>query len=1071
MLDPDAPPADVNSPTLIEALKGQRVTELSVGYSHNIVGTESHQLFTWGAGAYGRLGHGNCSDVFTPKLVAKLNGGPGVEKPILLKKVAAGAKHTMAIVAQKGMLSDEWQNAVYSWGSGWWYKLGHKDQENKLEPEEVGSLGDKRIIEISAGVFHSAAVSSTGDVYTWGYGAHGRLGHDDYHNQEEPRVVKALRGVDRRFVTKIACGDAHTVAVTDDGRLVVWGKGKYGQLGTADTNECQRPFTLNEKERFVSVSCGANHSMAMTATNEIFTWGMGGSGRLGHGELGDVLKPQVVIELSMNKSIILAELAGQKALEDGISLDERRRDDLYRGEQLSISVLQQLADAESTETEDLVKQDADHIRQLKRDVDVENFRNASLEREVRTIDKKIKLLVKNKKQVQNRFRANMISSQGSPISSLKEDYENLFYLLQNEPNYMAGLTSAAPDEHELLVKALTCLYGNEADPREEILLLKYFELAIDKEFVKADKVTTAFSGVNAMSAGINYFLRRDKCLGALKSILATPLSTVMQDRSDFELNILAVYKEVCQSHNILVDASTTTAQAMRDPEVVNLLVQRAQVLRDYAKTFLDAIVDGIDLIPYGIRCICKNMINNANKYFPHADESQKTSMLASLIFMHWILPAIVTPEMSSLVDGEVLPRVRRHLIMIAKVLHNLCNEAKFEDKLDYMPVINDWINESKVRMKEFLTNATIVEELDQHKKADQYAGYLKQDALQIRIAVNDCFDVHRCLFNSLVVVAPSLDDPLRVILRELGVPPGKVPPAQNKGINLKLVNRFDAPLEDEADGSDSLEAIMQDTRWQLTRILREMAPVDYLQDKYAVDPTNLALLLSKAKQEAIATEMFRLADRIKVFLVRLNLLAQKKVYKHSDLLADVAADLRDRDLQRTKSNHEQKTLVASLDNIRNKRTYLLSTVSAYRESLLSARAVGFNPPQVELGIIGSCCGRPTMQREYKIGPHRYSYIELESQGFILKSELPEQFRPHLTFVFESLTPGTIRLSVVAKQAAAAGMGERDSSIFNAQLLVEDLLEAKEKKIAELNLVELILDLTQVVEIINLHFIR
>jgi hypothetical protein len=96
---------------------------------------------------------------------------------------------------------------------------------------------------------------------------------------------------------------------------------------------------------------------------------------------------------------------------------------------------------------------------------------------------------------------------------------------------------------------------------------------------------------------------------------------------------------------------------------------------------------------------------------------------------------------------------------------------------------------------------------------------------------------------------------------------------------------------------------------------------------------------------------------------------------------------------------------------------------------------------------------------------------LEERGFIIKSELPEQFRQHLTFSFESTTPGTIRLSVVAKQAAAAGMGERDSSIFNAQLLVEDLLEAKEKKIPELNLVELVLDLPQLIGVINEHFMQ
>jgi Ras GTPase-activating-like protein IQGAP2/3 len=622
-----------------------------------------------------------------------------------------------------------------------------------------------------------------------------------------------------------------------------------------------------------------------------------------------------------------------------------------------------------------------------------------------------------------------------------------------------------------MTRSLEVLYGNETNPREELLLLKYFEIVIEKEFRKADKITTAFTGVSAVVGTLNYFIRRSTNSESVSEILTSCMSVLVADKSDFELNILKVYKDVCEQNNMIPDPTTTTAQAMKDPQIVNDLVQRAQVLRDYAKTFLDAIIDGIESIPYGLRFVAKKLLEWCENIFPNCQEQDKISLLGGLIFVRWVMPVIVTPEMTKMVEGEVEPRIRRHLIMVTKVIHNLVNGNKFEDKQEYMPLINDFLQENKQRVKEFLWNVTEVEELDQHRKSEQYATHLKQDPLQIRIAVNETFKLHSLLFNSLVVVAPSLDDPLRVILRELGVPPMMVSSSQNKGITLKLVNRFDQPLDEEGDGSDSLEAIMQDTRWQLTRILRGMAPVESLQDKYNVDPTNLVALLSKAKTEGVANEQFRLADQIRIFLQRLNLLAQKKVYKHSDLLADIGVDLRDRDLNRQKATYETETLIASLNNIRSKRTYLLSTVSAYRESLLSARAVGFNPSQVEVGIIGSCCGHPTMMREYKVGPHRYSYIDLEERGFIIKSELPEQFRQHLTFSFESTTPGTIRLSVVAKQAAAAGMGERDSSIFNAQLLVEDLLEAKEKKIPELNLVELVLDLPQLIGVINEHFMQ
>jgi len=578
-------------------------------------------------------------------------------------------------------------------------------------------------------------------------------------------------------------------------------------------------------------------------------------------------------------------------------------------------------------------------------------------------------------------------------------------------------------------------------------------------------------GTSAMVTSITTYLRREAPLRALQEMIGVPLSTLLNDSSDFELNVLKVYEEVCVKMNILPDPSTTQEQALKDPDVMNTLIQRAQLVRDYTKTFLDAIVDGIQHIPYGVRFICKQILENCKTVFPGAETSQLVSLVGGLVFMRWIIPAISMPEMVKMTDKEVEPRVRRHLVMVSKVLHNIVNGNLFTDKEVYMPNINLFIDQNIVRMQDFLMNVCQVEELKDHRKNDQYAIFLRQEDLMIRIQVNECFKTHQLLFDCLAAIAPTLDDPLRVILRDLGVPPNEVPAAQNKGVNLKLINRFDKQLSEERDGGDSLEAILQDTRWQLTWILRCMAPVQMLHSKYNVDKTHLIALLSKAKQEAVSCEQYNLADRIRLLLVRLAQLAQKQVYKHGELLGDTAADLKDRDVLRAKAAQEKQTLQASLDNIRGRRTYLVSAVSAYRESLLSARAASFNPKQVEMGIIGSCCGRPTMQRDHRMGPHRYSYIALEKKGFLHKSELPEQFRPHLTFVFESATPGVVRVSVVAKQAASAGMGERDSSIFNAQLLIEDLLEAKEKKVDELNLREMVLDLPQVLDIVNHHFVE
>lgn len=68
---------------------------------------------------------------------------------------------------------------VFSWGSGANYQLGTGNHIQKL-PCKVDSLSGSFIKLISAAKFHSVALTACGEVYTWGFGRGGRLGHPDF---------------------------------------------------------------------------------------------------------------------------------------------------------------------------------------------------------------------------------------------------------------------------------------------------------------------------------------------------------------------------------------------------------------------------------------------------------------------------------------------------------------------------------------------------------------------------------------------------------------------------------------------------------------------------------------------------------------------------------------------------------------------------------------------------------------------------------------------------------------------------------------------------------------------------
>ena len=65
----------------------------------------------------------------------------------------------------------------------------------------------------------AVALTKDGKVFTWGGNRSGQLGHDDKEYRYIPMKVESLDGL---FIVKIACGEYHTVAITDDGDIYTW---------------------------------------------------------------------------------------------------------------------------------------------------------------------------------------------------------------------------------------------------------------------------------------------------------------------------------------------------------------------------------------------------------------------------------------------------------------------------------------------------------------------------------------------------------------------------------------------------------------------------------------------------------------------------------------------------------------------------------------------------------------------------------------------------------------------------------------------------------------------------------
>lgn len=264
-------------------LSGKKIAAVSAGAAHNVALCSDGTVVTWGSNSSGQLGTGTA---IVSSLIPTNITGLGALSGKTVVAVAAGAHHSLALCSD---------GRVVAWGRGTSGQLGTGGISSNSLPVAVswtGVMVGKNVISIAAGADHNLALCSDGTLVAWGRNDFGQIGNNLAGNLSSPGRVETTSGaLMGKTVISLAAGTNHSLVLLSDGSLAAWGSNVQGQLGTIGSNGSFVPIAVARNigalfgKTVTKIGCGEFHSMVLSSDGDLASWGEGVSGQLGNNTL------------------------------------------------------------------------------------------------------------------------------------------------------------------------------------------------------------------------------------------------------------------------------------------------------------------------------------------------------------------------------------------------------------------------------------------------------------------------------------------------------------------------------------------------------------------------------------------------------------------------------------------------------------------------------------------------------------------------------------------------------------------------------------------------------------------
>ncbi|KAM0894961.1 hypothetical protein ACQ4PT_024124 [Festuca glaucescens] len=252
-----------------------RVSFVAAGGAHAIALTSDGEVFTWGRGTHGQLGHGSVENIPHPEFVKSFENysvtcvstgwnhsgfvtGLQIPKPFFLLPFRSSRFLPNLIISASGQL--------FMCGDGSFGQLGTGDNQSRNLPFEVPFFTSKHVEKLALGMRHSLVLLKDNSIYGFGSARRGQVGKSASKNQKFYNIPRLIDGFPNCKIVGLYANGDHSAALDESGQLYLWGRALVGERDDDQPRAAFPSLSISQ------VALGWHHALVLSG-GELYTIG------------------------------------------------------------------------------------------------------------------------------------------------------------------------------------------------------------------------------------------------------------------------------------------------------------------------------------------------------------------------------------------------------------------------------------------------------------------------------------------------------------------------------------------------------------------------------------------------------------------------------------------------------------------------------------------------------------------------------------------------------------------------------------------------------------------------------